>query len=222
MQKMPEENPDRVLGFLKFGMRAHLEELLREGRLYMNPLSNFIQMESDALRADKDEGLRFSVAATGAKLSVKIDGEWEPVGTIAGPIKHLDPPMQQVNVFCMYALRPTIATTHIDSRNFSFGDSFVAFTNGDEFLRRARAEAARLGLTLKTGLVRYVDRETHKGPMGIFRKFSSFSFQSEFRVALLPGTGKPYSLRLGDLSDIAIIGDLKSINDRIRVYSKNN
>lgn len=209
-----------VLGLIKFGARVHLEALVREGEIYMNPLANFIRLEADALRADKEEGLRFSVAATGAQLSLEENGKWLPVGTINGPIKQHDPSLDGVNVFCMYAVRPAIATTPIDPRNLAFGDSYVIFTNGDEFLRRVRAEAERLGLSLKTRLIEYVDRKTHKGAMGVFRKYSSFAFQSEFRLALFPGTGQPYRLKLGDLSDIAVMRESRHINDQIRVVSK--
>lgn len=86
-----------------------------------------------------------------------------------------------------------------------------------EFLRRARAEAVRRKLDLQSGLVQYVDRSTYRGPMGFFRKFSSFSYQSECRLVLLPGTVKPYSLRVGDLSDIALIGELAQLSKRMRV-----
>ena len=42
--------------------------------------------------------------------------------------------------------------------------------------------------------------------MGVFRKFSEWTSNSEYRVAALPGTGHPLSLRLGNISDIAIMG----------------
>jgi hypothetical protein len=70
---------------------------------------------------------------------------------------------------------------------------------------------------LKSGLVEYVDPRTYIGKMGVFRKFSAFAFQSEARLALLPGTGAPYSLRLGSLSDIAMLASLIEINQRIKI-----
>jgi hypothetical protein len=53
--------------------------------------------------------------------------------------------------------------------------------------------------------------------MGVFRKFSEHASESELRIAVLPGTGKPLSLRLGNLSDIAIMG---STNERLRLDPK--
>ena len=63
-------------------------------------------------------------------------------------------------------------------------------------------------------MVEYVDRRSYTGPMGVFRKFSERAADQEFRVAILPGTGRPLSLRLGDLSDIAIMG---MTNERLKL-----
>lgn len=202
---------ERVLGLVKFGTRVYMEELLREGHLYMKPLSDFVRMEADELRGDPDEGLAHSIAA-GARLSVEQEGTWEPLGTITGPLRFSDQLLQRANVSCRYAFLSSQMGSLVDPRNFGFGDTYVVFTNGDEFLRRVRAEASRRKVQLQSGLVQDLDRSTFQGPMGVFRKFSSFAYQSEFRLALLPGTGEPYSLRVGDLSDIALLGELSPLN----------
>ena len=90
-------------------------------------------------------------------------------------------------------------------------------TNAEEFLRRVHAVAAQNNVTLKQGLVEYVDRAKHNGPVGIFRKFADFAYQSEFRIAVVPGAKGPFSLTVGDLSDILIVGDLCNLSERIRI-----
>jgi len=55
--------------------------------------------------------------------------------------------------------------------------------------------------------------------VGIFRKDSRFAYQSEFRVALLPGAGIPYELKIGDLSDIVMVGPLCELNQRLRIVT---
>ncbi|PYR25803.1 MAG: hypothetical protein DMF98_10910, partial [Acidobacteria bacterium] len=156
-----------------------MEELICEGHVFMRPLSDFVQLESDELRGDNDEALtRFDAAADGGRLDVQMNGQWAAVGTILGGLRYAHPTTQRANVFCMYAFRASHAEMLIDSRNFGFGDTFVAFTNGDEFLRRARTEAQRRKLELKSGLVEYVDPRTYTGPMGVFRKLSTFGYQS--------------------------------------------
>jgi len=41
----------------------------------------------------------------------------------------------------------------------------------------------------------------------VFRKFSDFVYQSGFRIAVVPRTNEPLSLKVGDISDISIIGN---------------
>jgi hypothetical protein len=218
---MKEQNrPERVLGLFKLGSRAHMEDL-RDGHVYMLPLSAFVRMEADELRADRDEGLTYTMPPDGARLSMKRPGaqaggdDWQNVGTLTGPLRSFHEDNRRVNVFCMHAFLE--GRTFVDPRNLRFGDTYVVFTEGDEFLRRAREEADRLNLKLEARTVEYVNESTYRGPMGPFRKYSPFAYQSEARLALRPGTGEACSLRIGDLSDITMIGPTADLNNRIRV-----
>jgi hypothetical protein len=122
----------------------------------------------------------------------------------------------------MYGLRASTALSLVDPRNFAFGDTFVLLKDGDEFLARARKAALESGQTLGCHMVEYVG-ETYSGPMGPFRKYATFAYQSEVRLALLPGTGEPYKLRLGSLSDIvALTGSLVDVNRHIKVFDESD
>ena len=209
------KRPDRIRGLFKFGERTHMEELIHEGHLFMNTLSYYIELERDCLRADSDEGLDYTIAADGAALSMDHEGEWKPVGTIRGAIRHRKSDPREMNVYCMHTLREDI--TSVDPRNLEFGDTCVVFVDGDEFIRRVKLEARRHDLPISWNLVEYLDLETHTGPVGPFRKASLFAHQSEWRIVLNPGPGKPFSLRIGDVSDIARIGPLRDLNDRLQV-----
>src|SRR5260370_28697547 len=112
---------------------------------------------------------------------------------------------------------PSIPLVHID--NLKFGDTFAVLKDGDEFLRRVKAAALRSGHELKHQLVEYVDNTNYSGPLGIFRKSSCFRYQSEFRIALFPGTGEPYRFNIGDISDIVIVGPLDELNRRSRIVA---
>ena len=208
---------DRVLALFKFGQRKHIEQLVREGHLYMNPLSHFVSLETDTPRSDKHEGTLVSMQPEQAKLSMEIDGEFHEIPGICGPISYHNEDVLRVNVYCMYALRASRASKLIDPQNFTFGDTYAVFTDGDEFLRRVRQAAEAHGLRITWRPVQYVDRGTYHGAMGVFRKFSAFSYQSELRIAIFPGTGGPFSLKLGDLSDITLTGELASVNKRLRL-----
>jgi hypothetical protein len=80
-----------------------------------------------------------------------------------------------------------------------------------EFLRRFRAAAEASAelvedFTLNYGLVEYVPERTYVGEMGPTKKFDRFVHQSEFRFFIDPGLGKPLTLTLGPLTDIAELG----------------
>ena len=125
--------------------------------------------------------------------------------------------IQNINVFCMFAFREKNSVFKVDPRNFEFGDTFVVLKDGNEFIRRVKELTARKGLKLEYNLVEYVDRSTYNGPIGKFRKFSDFSYQSEFRISIDSGKNRPYKLRIGDISDISIIGNLDELNERIKI-----
>lgn len=210
---------DRILGLFKFGTHAHIDAFVR-GTLYMNPLRYFAQLEAEEhpdLRSDSFEGVGRLIQAEGAILSVQVEGDYQPVGQIAGAIQGRPNDGIQANLFCMYALREPTGQQFIDPLNFRFGDTFAVFTNGDEFLQRVRNAATLAGHNLRGGLVEYIDEHQHHGEVGIFRKRLRFAYQSEFRLAVIPGVATPYCLQVGDLSDITITGPLAQLNDLLRI-----
>jgi hypothetical protein len=148
---------------------------------------------------------------------MKQGDAWVDIGKILGQILASDGSEEITNVFCMYAFLEKAATAKIDPRNFEFGDTYAVFTNGDEFIRRVRKAAERENLTFKHDLVHYVDRSKYNGTMGVFRKFADFANQSEFRISVVSGSKGPYSLRVGDLSDITMTGNLNELNNRIKI-----
>jgi hypothetical protein len=220
---------DRVLGVFKFGAREHIEQFAR-GLLYMNTLKHFVEIETSSLRRDSHEGTSHLRQGDGAILEIKItpelakafnipsaDGQFKPIANLRGPIRFRPDGLQSVNVFCMYALRESAMETLVDARNLGFGDSFALLKDFDEFMQRVKAAVPRTGQELRYDLVGYIDDTSYEGPVGIFKKLSDFSYQSEFRIGLFPGTGAPLRLQVGDLSDIVILGSLADLNDRLRV-----
>jgi hypothetical protein len=211
---------DKVLALFKFGKREHIEQFVYDGLIYMNSASYFRSLEKDTVRKDKHENASHSLQADGATLRVEKDGKWIDIGTIKGPIVSSDGSDRDTNVFCMYAFRESASKSLIDPRNFEFGDTYAILKDADEFLRRVRETAKTENIVLKLGLVEYVDRTTYNGKIGVFRKFSEFAYQSEFRLAVVTGKEMPFSFRIGDISDISMIGTLAEVNERIRISKK--
>jgi hypothetical protein len=213
---------DRVLALFKFGKRGHIDQFVHEGHIYMNSLNYFKRLEGDMLRTDKDESASYSIQADGAKLRMEHNGKWVDIGTLRGPLVSSDGSEHITNVFCMYAFRESISKSLVDPRNFDFGDTYAILKDGDEFLRRVHATAKKENIVLKQGLVEYVDKATYNGAMGVFRKFSNFAYQSEFRLSVVTRKDTPFSLRIGDISDISMIGPLTELNKRIKISSKSS
>lgn len=201
----------------KFGERVHMEDLVANGHLFMRAPSDFARMEQDELRYDPYEGSGAVLFLPGGEIAADLNGEWVTLGTLVSPLVQRDPALENVNVFCMFGLIGTTADQLVHERNLGFGDTYVVFLDPNEFLRRVEAEVRRRGLSAQSAQVEYVDESTYTGEMGVFRKFSRFQYQSEYRIALYPGTGKPYSLHVGDLSDIAALGPLEELNRRLRI-----
>ena len=180
---------DRVLALFKFGKREYMERLVSEGLVYMNTLEYFSKLEdTDSVRCDANEGIGHLLQHHGVKLGVKhkVEDKWMPIGPLAGPIRFHYKDWTIPNVFCMYGLRASVAASLVDPRNFVFGDTFVLFMHGDEFIRRAKQAALDAGHKITCHMVEYVDENSYSGPMGPFRKYSTFSYQSEVRFALTP------------------------------------
>lgn len=127
------------------------------------------------------------------------------------------PDSLKANVFCMYALRASASDTLVDPRNGEFGDTFATVIQFDEFMKRVNSAIRGGGHELQWHLVEYVDDASYEGPLGIFKKSFRFSYQSEFRIALLPGIGAAHPLYVGDLSDIVMVGPLADLNRRLKL-----
>lgn len=218
-----EEDP--VLALVKFGAAEHMADLCTHGHLYMQSVAYFRGLDADAARSDVHEGLRYCYQASNTIFQVRVADSWTTVGGIQGPMLHRTDGNPVGNVYCMFALRGSHAEAFhcghtqslVDVERLAFGDTAVVFTNGDEFLRRVRTAAQNEGLHLQQHVVEYVDRRTYHGPMGSFRKFSEFTYQSELRLLVKPEAEGARSLVLGSLEDIAMLCPLVELNRRLRI-----
>lgn len=196
------EEQKRTVKLMKFGKKIHMEAF-QGGELFMNTLKHFQGLEDSGLRGDKDEGLSAIYQANGATLSRKNeDGDFVPLGTINDQLEYREKDSVHVNVFCMYALQVEPQKLEINRRNLEFGDTFVILLDIPQFLDRIKEAAKQMEVKVFHGMVDYVDRATHKGPIGPFRKFNEYSYQSEFRIIIPRKSLDPYMLNIGDISDI--------------------
>ncbi len=192
-----------------------MTSLIDEGHLYCNTFGYFKDLENDSSRGDTFEGALSTYDHTQVRVEL-IDGDDVIVLNadqgFEGAVTQFSD--GKANLYCFYGLHRESA--YVDSRNYEFGRKCVLVHDLKEFFRRLE-KAVSQDSTIEKILVRPVEYmgEFHRGDLGPFRKFAAqYAHQSEFRLLVLPGDGKPKSIRLGSLNDIAEMFDSESVNER--------
>jgi len=201
-----------INGLFKFLDREYLDDFL-SGSLYMNTLQYFAEREAHdpgaEVRGDSWEGVARVFGIRSA--AVRINDIYVPITGIDHQLPWRPTDGIRANVFCMYALAENWGPP-VHEENFNFGDTVACITDVSEFFRRLKAAEKVCEFRFSCDLVEYFP-PTYQGEVGIFRKRSQFQYQSELRIAVEPGPGKPYKLNVGDLSDIVVTGASREINE---------
>lgn len=204
---------------IKFGRCDHLEALRDDGVLYMNTLEYFWSVEDDDARGDPyDCNTSIHHGKSGTVEIPTADGR-----TIVGKVSNFEYRVHtahpdQINLFCMYAIRPAFGSFPIDARNLRFGEHALVFLQPQEFIDRTRQAIRESGRGGRAGLVEYVP-EDYAGEIGPFRKKSRFRYQSEWRLVVENGPGTALRMQVGSLCEIAVIVRAEEINTVVRVDS---
>lgn len=184
-----------------------------DGNLYLNTPAHYGEVDrSDVERFDPEDGIDASRHVKEVAIADE-SGNWVPIGGLINPVTFRTGQSSSVNVLCMYAMNDR-AGERFDERNLNFGKVAIYITNLLEFIHRVKTAATESGLDVLHGMVSYVNKETHDGPMGPFRKFSKHSHQNEFRFVFTGGNGSTCRLSVGDLRDITILGPSTEISQR--------
>jgi hypothetical protein len=182
-------------------------EMLRKGLLYMNSLAFFTSLE-DPARGDPYEGTDSIIQPPDIGefiIGAQVSGSEEiriASSDLAGPIRIAGQRTSSCNIFCMFAISGPIEGPIFPKLSQCFGDSYVLFTNTQEFLSRVDAAAKRQGLKGECRPVEYYDEIKYSGVTGRFCKRSIYSHQSEYRIALEAAVQGPFHFEIGDLHDI--------------------
>lgn len=184
--------------------QKYLDDFLA-GKLYMNTSRFFGEIEADQLlRHDPSDGIAASFQVSSVAIKLMEATEYTPIGGIINPVMVRQRSLDVSNILCLHMIRND-PTYFFDARNFEFGDVAVHIVQPKVFLSRMHSAAAKNGRRLYVGPVDYVPRSTHHGSMGLFRKFDSYDYQSEFRCAVSPGNGEALILEIGDIRDIVLV-----------------
>lgn len=202
---------------VKFGKKKHIENLYNHGELYMNNLPYFWKIEGDEVRHDPNDSLaEFHMGNRGDAILKTPEGKEVKINITNWDYKIPPATPEKINLFCMYALRPFHGSFPVDERNFTFGDSALVLLNGDEFIKRVAAALKKESIVGKFDLVEYV-ADNYTGRIGPFRKREKFSYQSEWRLVCLGGSGNHRKLYIGSLRNISRVIPAKKINTEIKI-----
>ena len=202
---------------VKFGQQEHLQQLQDDGLLYMNNLPYFWQIEDEELRGDPYDSV--DEVARGRKSKILLpNGREVPFQSPSWVIRIHPPEPERINIFCMYALRPSTGNFPVDGRNYKFGDCALVVTQPQEFIDRVAALLRTDRINGRGDLVEYVD-DQYAGEIGSFRKLRQFTYQSEWRLVCYDGPGEVRKIVIGGIRNISIVMPSREINKIVTIGS---
>jgi len=199
---------------VKFGEKDHILQLRDEGFLYMNNLPCFWRVEDEELRGDPCDGV--DELARGANGTVSKEGTELPLEITGWTMRIHPPEPEKINLFCMYALRPSFGSFPVNDKNLRFGEYALVVTNVPEFIKRIESRFAADGIYGDANLVECVD-DDYVGEVGPFRKLRRFAYQSEWRVVCYKGPGEARELAIGSIQDISLVFESAKLNSEIKI-----
>ena len=209
---------NKKAGLIKFGTYEHMKAFYEKGEMYFNTFKFFKDLEASGDgRADKNEYSSIHYSSEGLNsCSLKIFPEGHKEQAIE---------LSKENGFKSLTLdfgndkaySHLYSMSYIDIKevvendlliipmNFApTKDYAVVIYNHEVFLNKFQLVMNdKYRCNYKCTHIDYVDKNTYSGGMGAFRKFSDFSYQNEYRIAVNFNTDKPMKIYLGSLEDIA-------------------
>jgi hypothetical protein len=225
-------NAPMIWYFIKFFAKESYADQFMAGRLHLNTLGYFKQMESEDSpgRMDSTEAvsmwwqphdivMKLSVPKIGLEIEIKKEDLAAPVSTSF--IHH-----NYLHIFCLYAVHSTgfecidgkfhceptefeelQRQLMIDERCIKFG-KIAVITHAVAFLDQLKKVLRRDGYKARMKLMEYYDDEVFHGEIPVkeipFRKQKRFRYQREFRLCVDTGTNREsaISIDIGDISHI--------------------
>jgi hypothetical protein len=196
------EQPSLGSYIVKFGKRAHVEEMLSKGRFRISPAASYSDPSLNPAIRDDELNAQIMFPA-GTRLSVQIDGEYKEIPNIIGPLCHTRH-CENFYVFC--------AAGSFDARLFDDfeADACLLVRDLNRFaLALLREFAAVASMTnIVHGSVHYEDplhpvEENHLVEM---TKHFRYEYQREWRMGWnaeepLSLTASPIFVEIGSLAD---------------------
>lgn len=193
----------------------------------MNPLNYFRGIDDGNVKGDLYEGTDGIIAnddidRTLPSLGLNLSRQFKE--HIIGGISMLSEEQKYCKIFCMYELNVDFENNFvapIDERIKDFGDTFLLITDFIEFRHRIvhALNTGSYNVRSFTGdRVNYYKPNCSTDNLGPFAKLDLYSWQNEFRLLAEPidYSLEPLVLKIGDISDISIIGSTDRLINEIK------
>lgn len=206
-----KENELYVL--FKRGERAHIHDLLYNGRIYINTVDALRKFDKNPDRTDPDDSIyhreyrgtcKLTICPSGADINIcgiKIDAHDSVIKTNS---------LVNGNIYCFSGIYTQDLLDETDNVIFdtkSLGDIVIVIHNPHEFVIRINKALKDNGFND----VRYQPVEYYTnyyvGEVGIFKKHEKFKHQKEFRFFIDNPKNEVISFEIGSIEDIAVVED---------------
>lgn len=193
--------------FLKFGKHRHIDALLRRGALHLKTLDYFRRGDDGNIRYDHDEGLQMIAQGPSMRIDLSVRGQTllsDAGGKVIRSLRVWQQNTDAINIYCLTALT-ALGRFPYHPGFARFGPACLLITEVAEFMARVSAAISDRVRNAHSAPVDYVHPAIHAGDMGVFRKFNTYEWQREYRIAVEPlvFTGDAMDIEAGPLTDIA-------------------
>ncbi len=209
---------DKKVGLIKFGTYEHMKAFYEKGEMYFNTFRFFKDLEANGDgRADKNEYSSVHYSGKGLdSCSFKMfpEGHEEEAIELSrengfksltldfGKDKEYSHLYSMSSIDIIEVLENDLL---INPMNFAPAKDYaVVIYDTETFMSRfLDIIKEKYHCNYQCAHIDYVDKNTYSGEMGVFRKFSDFSYQNEYRIAVNFNTDKPMKIYLDSLEHIA-------------------
>ncbi|WP_145000607.1 hypothetical protein [Olleya sp. Hel_I_94] len=229
MKTNTTNNDKRIFYFLKFGNKENMTDLLENGTIYFNTIDYFQKLEEQIARGDNYEGttnIKNYHEYDKLKVTLTIPETGKEIEL--NPKKfHLREFLTEIkgNLYSMYSIKsPDVIDSDykIDQRVKEFGTHFVIIKNVVKFLDLICEEIEKQNISYRAKIVSYYEKEKINGEITLFDKSTEYEYQKEFRIVLYTNEINPIALKIGNLSEIAEIFEIKAIDDMKLEWTNKN
>ena len=206
---------------IKFGSKENIIDLQKTGKVFLNTISYFKNLELNKERGDNYEGIERIEQVNYLEIQVgnrKIQFDAKGAKNILRSAQYrIEPKIVDGNIYSLYAVTTESLTisNRLDDRLIEFGNCLLIITNPTVFLEKLFNSIYEEGYRIKYGPVTYYNENTYNGDLGIFYKPDRFEHQNEYRILVENFIEKPLIFEIGsieDISELVMIEELQKVS----------